>query len=117
MAHKKKITKAAAASNKRDLTFVGEVKTSATAVHLFVSGEEMDLTQDGDTWSGKEPRSVGNTVDVNFTVNGFEGTDWSVSISIDCQDEPSKIISKSGTVGDPGGHGFAKTVNIPADPC
>jgi hypothetical protein len=117
MAKEQQAAKSAATTGTRKLTFIGTVKTSANAVHLFVAGEEMDLAQDGDTWSGNESRFVGDTIDVNFTVNGFEGTDWDVAVAIDCPDGKPKIVTKSGTVGDPGGHGFAKTATIPADPC
>ena len=117
MAIKKASTKAKALAENRQLTFLAAAKSSANALHLFLNGEEMDLTRDGDDWSGKEKRPIADTLAVNFTVNGFEGTDWSLTVSIDCPQDPAKLISKSGTVGDPGGHGFAQTVKIPADPC
>jgi len=104
-------------SDKRALTFIANVQTPANAVHLFLNGKAIDMGQDGDTWSGKEPRAVGDHVDILFTVNGFDGDDWAMTVSIDCPDAAVKILSKKGTVGQPGGHGFGKTVMLAPDPC
>ena len=101
----------------RALTFVAKVETAANAVHVYLNGKAIDLRQDGDVWSGKEPRAVGDHVDVNLTVNGFDGDDWTLTLSIDCPDDPVKILSKKGTVGQPGGHGFGKPVTLAAAPC
>lgn len=101
----------------RTLTFIVEVDTAANAVHVYLDGKEIDLRQNGDTWSGKEPRAVGDHVDVNVLLNGFDGDDWTFLLSIDCQENPLKLLAKKGTVGQPGGHGFGKTVKLTADPC
>jgi hypothetical protein len=101
----------------RVVTFIAEVDTAATSVQVFLNGKAMDLRQDGDTFSGKEPRAVGDHVDVNLTVNGFDGDDWTFTLSIACPDDPVKILSKKGTVGQPGGHGFGKTITLAANPC
>jgi len=62
-------------ADKRALTFIASVQSAANAVHLYLNGKTIDLRQDGDTWSGKEPRAVGDHVDVIFTVNAFDGDD------------------------------------------
>jgi|HubBroStandDraft_4_1064222.scaffolds.fasta_scaffold765614_1 hypothetical protein len=116
MAKKTTLTDATSAAN-RVLTFIVNVSTAANAVHVYLNGKAIDLGQDGDTWSGKEPRAVGDHVDVNVTVNGFDGDDWTFALSVDCPDEPKKLLSKKGTVGQPGGHGFGKTVSLAATPC
>jgi hypothetical protein len=115
---KKNVSSTETSSANRVLTFIADVGTAATTVHLFLNGKELDLSQDGDDFSGKEPRAVGDHVDVNLTVNGFDGDVWTFTLSIDCKDsDPVKILSKKGTVGQPGGHGFGVTVPLKPDPC
>ena len=114
---KKSLADASTTAANRVLTFIGNVQTAANAVHLFLNGKAMDLRQDGDTWSGKEPRAVGDHVDVNLTINGFDGNDWTLTLSVDCPDDPVKILTKKGVVGQPGGHGFGKPVDLAPSPC
>ena len=114
---KKKKAAIDSGTQKRKLTFVATVTTSANAVHLFLNGDEMDLEQDGDTWSGKKPQNVGESVQVTFNVNGFQGTDWAVSLAVKCPKDSPKIVDESGTIGEPDGHGFSQTKQILADPC
>lgn len=104
-------------STERQLTFIAAARSSANDLHLFLNGQEIDLERDGDDWSGRDKRSVKETLAINFVVNGFDGTDWSMTVSIDCPENATKLLSRSGTVGDPGGHGFATKKDIPADPC
>jgi len=108
----------AAADGSRTLTFIGTVTSeSADIVHLLLNGSEISLKQDGSTFSGKKKISVDDTVTVKFTVGGFNGTDWSMQVDIDCPDGPVKVLSKKGTVGETGGLGFEKDAKVPASPC
>ena len=102
----------------RKLTFIGTVKSeSATDLHLFVNGAEIGLDQDGDTFSGKKAIDAGANVSIDFKIKGFNGTEWSMEVDIDCPENPAKVIAKSGKIGSPGGNGFETSVQIPDDPC
>jgi hypothetical protein len=61
--------------------------------------------------------TVGETVSVEFRVTGFNGTEWSVQVDIDCPDGPVKILSQSGTIGKPNGLGFKKDAKVPPGGC
>jgi len=111
-------------AGKLPLTFVATAETSANAVHLFLDGAEMNLRQNGDTWNGTKEVNAGDAMHVKFTVNGFEGTAWSLTLAIKCPRTSKKIVDESGTIGEPNGdddenngHGFEKDVDIPAEPC
>jgi hypothetical protein len=107
-----------AGQNQRQITFICTIKSeSALAVHLFLNAIEVDLAQDGDTWSGKKALNVGDTVTVKVNVKGLDGTAWAAEVDADCPAGPAKLIAQNGKIGGLGGNGFEKDVNIPADPC
>jgi hypothetical protein len=102
----------------RELTFVATIKSeSADEVHLFLDGDEMDLTNDAGTLSGKKSRNVGVDVQIKLSIGGFDGTAWSAEIDIDCPDSPFKLVSTNGVVGKPQGRGFSKKFDVPSEPC
>ncbi len=101
----------------RKLTFIAVAKASSTSFALALNGQVVSLRQDGDTWSGRKKVDVDDSVAVRFRAAAADTTRWTFELSVDCPDGPTSILSKSGTLGKPGGPGFDKDVPIKPDPC
>jgi hypothetical protein len=102
----------------RRLTFVSTVTSaSATSVELKLNNQEIDLKNHGDTWTGKAEIELDTSLDVLFGAQGFTGAAWSLEVSVDCPDEPKKILTKQDTIPPGKPSIFHKTVAIATDPC
>jgi hypothetical protein len=100
------------------ITYLATVKSeSADSMHLRINGSEMTLETDNDTSSGKLKLDQTPKIDVNFSIDGLDGTDWTFELDIDCDAGPAKVLDAKGEMGKPNGRGFDKSVDIPAMPC
>jgi hypothetical protein len=100
------------------ITYLATVKSeSADSMHLIINGSEMTLETDNDTSSGELKLDQTPKIDVNFRIDGFDGTDWTFELDIDCDAGPAKVLDAKGEMGKPNGRGFEKSLDIPATPC
>ena len=106
------------AAARRELIFIATAKSkSATNLGLSVDGSTLDMEQDGDTWTGQKSVTVGDAALIKFRVAGLDTTAWNVQVDIDCSNGPSKVLSRKGVIGTPGGAGFDENAPIKPNPC
>ena len=71
------------------------------------------------TWTGVKPIQLEDTLKIDATLTGIEGSPWSLDITSACDDPqpPAKIFSRHGVIPQGGGQGISKSVSIAVDPC
>jgi hypothetical protein len=101
----------------RKLTFKCVI-TSGLTPFIDLQQQSVALQQNGNSWSGSLAVDVDDTLNLAVTVNGINGSPWTVDITIDCPGgSPAKIFSRNGTIPDGGSEGFKTSAKVPVDPC
>ncbi len=74
-----------------------EVTGSFTSVFVKIEGFEISLVDDGKkTYKGTREIDIVDDFLLVFQVKGFNGSDWSISVTLDDADKP--IFKKPGTI-------------------
>ena len=101
----------------RKLTFKCVI-TSGMTPFIDLQQKPVALQQNGNTWSGSLPVDVDDTLNLAVSVNGINGSSWTVDITIDCPGgSPAKIFSRNGTIPHGGTEAFKTSAKVTADPC
>ncbi len=74
-----------------------EVTGHFTSVFVQLEGVEIGLSFDGDkTWKATKELEIVGDLDLVFEVRGLNGTQWTISITLDDAEKPT--FKKSGTI-------------------
>ena len=101
----------------RKLTFKCAI-TSGLTPFIDLQRQPVALRQNGNTWSGSLAVDVDDALNMAVTVNGVNGSPWTVDITIDCSGgSPAKIFSRNGTIPHGSSEGFKTSAKVPEKPC
>lgn len=87
---------------------------------LRLNGGEIELIQDGKTWTGTKAVPVAELVDIHCKVCGVEDEDWTLAITTECDNgcDPDKIfVPPAGKIPSGGSFEFFASGRVPASPC
>jgi len=92
--------------------------TGGVTPFIDLQQQSVALRQNGSTWSGSLTVDVDDTLNVAVTMNGINGSPWTVDITIECPGgPPAKIFSRNGTIPHGGSWAFTTSAKVPAQPC